>query len=195
MQDFCYYFFCIGGSIDIIWQVSRWDAAGNKRVEPAGMFRADLERSKAIKKLGGLGDISLWTEIGKPRSRITPVSGKVCAICGQDIIFAFENNHIFSIFLWCLLYRPLLFRNLFPEGAFHEGWHSSLFGAFCLFCFVCFDVFSLRKVNHCEMTEQSFYWCETRLLCITCVTNSLPCSRNRQVWLILSRISGFSAHG
>lgn len=62
------------------------------------MFRADLERSKAIKKLGGLGDISLWTEIGKPRSRITPVSGKVCEICGQDIIFAFENNRIFSIF-------------------------------------------------------------------------------------------------
>lgn len=104
MQVFCYNFICLGGCLDIIWHVSSWGAAGDKRVEPAGMFGADLERSKAIQKLGELGDISLWTEVGKPRSRITPVSGKVGANLGQDIIFALENNHIFSSFLlWCHL--------------------------------------------------------------------------------------------
>lgn len=101
----CYNFICLGGNIDVIWLVSSWDAAGNKGVEPAGMFRADLERSKSINKPRGLGDISFWTEISKPSSRITPIWGKVCANRGQDIIFAFENNHIFSIFLlWSLLY-------------------------------------------------------------------------------------------
>lgn len=127
LQVFCYNFICLSGRTDILWHVSSWDAAGNKREEPAEMFRADLERAKAIKKLGGLGAISLWTETAKPRSRITPVSGKFCANRGQGIIFAFENNHTFSIFLLPPLHPFFFPGNLFPEGTFHEGWHSSLF--------------------------------------------------------------------
>lgn len=97
------------------------------------MFRTDLERSKAIKKLGGLGDVSLWTEIGKPRSRITPGSGKVCANRGQDIICAFKSNHIFSTFIFFLMppLNPFFFPGtLFPEGHFLRGgtavWFSFL---------------------------------------------------------------------
>lgn len=167
---FCYHFICLGSSIHIIWYVNSWDVAGNRGVGPAGMLRADLERSKAIKKPRGLGDISLWTEIGKPRSRIAPISGKVCANRGKDIIFAFESNPIFSIFpLWCLLYILYLFffpGNLFSEGTFCEGWHSSL-------VFV-----EKNKPPWNDWTDFLLMW-NNIFLCITCVTNPFPCSRSR----------------